>query len=110
MKIPYAIGLLLAGICLAYCENEQPDISCVQIGGNYTHVNIKVQGQLSFHGNLGGVQGSYEYKPWNSFYGGLRVAWKEGNTESSGAHRSLVYTDVQERLGYTYASQRRRWL
>lgn len=116
MKISYVIGVLLAGTCLAYCEDEeadgweQPALSCVQIGGNYTHVNMRVEDQLSFHGNLGGVQASYEYRPWDSFYGGLRVAWKEGNMESSGAKRSLVYIDVQERLGYSYASRCRQWL
>lgn len=114
MKILYSsvfFGiLLLAKICPVYSENEQPNISCLQIGGNYTYVTMKVQGQLSFHGNLGGLQASYEYKPWNRFYGGLRVAWKEGNMESSGAKRSLVYVDVQERLGYSYASDSRKWL
>lgn len=106
----------VAGTCLVYCENEQQpvalkqtNISSAQIGGNYTHVNMKVQGQLSFHGNLGGIQGSYEYRPWDSFYGGLRAAWKEGNTESSGAERSLVYVDVQGRLGYSYTSNCRKW-
>lgn len=109
MKIPYAIGLLVAAACPLYCENACT-VSSLQIGGNYTHVNIKVLGQSSFHGNLGGIQGSYEYKPWNSFYGGLRVAWKEGNTENSGAKRSLLYVDVQERLGYSFASCSERWL
>ena len=110
MKSQYAIGLLLAATSLAYGENEQPNISCFQIGGNYTHVNMKVQGQLSFHGNLGGAQASYDYRPWNSFYGGLKVAWKEGKMKASGAHRSLVYVDVQERFGYSYASPSRKWL
>lgn len=104
------MALLFTATCLAYCENEQPDVSCLQIGGNYSYVNIEVIGQSSFHGNLGGVQGSYEYRPWNSFYGGLRVGWREGNTETAGAERSLLYVDVQERLGYSYASQSRRWL
>ncbi len=116
MKIHHAIALLLAGTSPVFCENEQPaaskqtDVSCLQLGGNYTHVNMKVKGQLSFHGNLGGAQGSYEYRPWNRFYGGARLAWKEGSTESSGAKRSLIYVDAQERLGYTYASHSRKWL
>lgn len=110
MKKRFAIGLLLAATGLLYSENEQSNVSCLQIGGNYTHVNMKVQGQLSFHGNLGGAQASYDYRPWNSFYGGLKVAWKEGRMEASGAHRSLVYVDIQERLGYTYTSNSKKWL
>lgn len=109
MKILSLIAPLLAVTCLAFCKNKQHD-SCIQIGGNYTHVNMEIQDQLSFHGNLGGVQGSYEYRPWNSIYAGLRAAWKEGNTDSNGAERSLIYVDVQERLGYSYAPYSRKWL
>lgn len=103
MKIPFAIGVLLIGTGFAY------DDSRAQIGGNYTYVNLKVQGQ-SFHGNLGGAQGSYEYRPWDSFYGGLRLSWKEGSTECSETRRSLVYIDLQERLGYSYGSCNEKWL
>ncbi len=116
MKIPCAIGILLAGSCSVHCANKPPatpvqsNISCIQVGGNYTYVHMKVKGQQSFHGNLGGLQGSYAYRPWNNFYGALSVGWKEGNMESSGAKRSLVYVDIQERLGYSYASDSKRWL
>lgn len=110
MKIPFVLGLLFAGICFADCEDEQSNISCLQIGGNYTYVHMQVEDQLSFHGHLGGMQGSYEYRPWDSFFGGVRVTWKQGNMESSGAERSLVYIDVQEELGYTYASRCKEWL
>lgn len=104
--IACGIGLLLATTVQADCEincTETCCVSSVQIGVNYTRANIKVEGQSSFDGNLGGIQGSYEYQPWNSFYGGLRVAWKEGKTKNSSADRKLVYIDVQERIGYTYS-------
>lgn len=104
--IAYGIGLLLAATVLADDEGSCTEVcrvSSVQIGANYTRANIKVDGQSSFNGNLGGIQGSYEYKPWNSVYGGLRVAWKEGKTKDSHADRKLVYLDVQERIGYTYS-------
>ena len=101
------------GAIHAHCENHAPkqtNVSCIQIGGNYTHVNLKNNRQPSFHGNLGGMQGSYDYRPWNSFYGGLRVAWKEGEADGSGSDRSFVYVDVQERLGYTLALHDKNWL
>lgn len=111
----FTVGLLLAGTFPAFCEEackpeEQSNISCFQIGANYAHVNIKVLGNLSFHGDLGGMQGSYEYRPWNNFYGGLRAAWREGETEVSDSSRSLIYIDVQERLGYSYVTKCKSWL
>lgn len=116
-KVVQCLGvtaLVLAGSLQAeyewdeYCC-EQCCISNFQIGGNYTRANIKVDDQHSFDGNLGGVQGSYEYRPWNGFYGAVRVAWKEGKTENSHADRRLTYVDAQERIGYTYTSSCYDW-
>lgn len=100
--IACAIGLLLAGSVQGDCEGNCA-VSTVQFGANYTRGNFKVDGQPSFDGNLGGIQGSYEYKPWNGFYGGLRAAWKEGKTKNSFADRKLAYVDVQERIGFTFS-------
>lgn len=103
------MGLLLAGTIHANYETDfsaqcyQCNVSNLQIGGSYTRANIRIDEQPSFHGNLGGIQGSYEYKPWNSVYAGLRAAWKQGKTKNSFARRNLEYVDVQERIGYTYA-------
>lgn len=97
--IACGIGLLLAGTVNAD----------LQIGASYMHANIKVDGQSSFDGNLGGIQASYEYKPWNGLYGGLRATWKEGKTENSKADRKLTYVDVQERIGYTYSPYCNDW-
>lgn len=83
---------------------EQCRVSRLRLGADYTRANMKVDGESAFNGNLGGVQGSYEYKPWNSFYGSLEVAWKQGKTKNSFADRQLAYVDVQERVGYTWAS------
>lgn len=112
MKILCAIGLLTMVFSQAFCETdccayEQEDpcnFSCLQIGGNYTHAHVKTHNHSSFHGNLGGIQGSYEYKPRNNIYGGLKVSWKEGKTETSRAKRHLIYIDAQERLGYTFTT------
>lgn len=106
------IGLLLVGTVHAEYEtnlNEQCTVSRLEIGASYTRANIKIEDQPSFHGNLGGIQASYEYKPWNNIYAGLRAAWKQGTTKNSFADRKLIYVDVQERIGYTYASCCNDW-
>ena len=106
MKIIGLIGALFVSSLHAEYETclcEPSHSSYLQIGGNYAYANIKVDGQPSFHGNLGGVQGSYEYHPLNSIYGGLKAAWRQGTTENSFAERKLTYVDVQERIGYTYS-------
>lgn len=77
--------------------------SRLKVGGNYTHVNLKPHGNPSFRGNLGGAQGLYEYRSANCFYGAAKLDWKEGRTHGDGK-RSLLYIDVQERLGYTFGS------
>lgn len=85
-------------------STETPNIirnSRVQIGANYTYVNMRPQGVSSFSGSLGGLQASYEYKPSNQIYGGVQLTWKEGSMARSPTNRSLLYIDVQEKLGYT---------
>lgn len=77
--------------------------SYFEIGADYTHVNFNPQGNPSFHGNLGGLQGSYEYKSKDNFYAGVNFSWKEGQMHGSAGKRSLLYIDAQERLGYTLA-------
>lgn len=112
IKILGTIGLLLVGAIHTECEAnllDQCRTSSLQVGASYTRANIKIEDEPSFKGNLGGVQGSYEYKPDNNFYGGLRAAWKQGTTKNSFAKRKLVYVDVQERVGYTYASCCNDW-
>lgn len=79
--------------------------SRLEIGGSYTRAHIAILGGPSFNGDLGGALGLYEWCPKNNFYGALRVDWKQGMTKSSLANRWLLYVDVQERLGYTYAIQ-----
>lgn len=112
MKILWACALLTVEDIYSACDTNAPEqcrTSYLQIGASYTHANIKVDSQSTFEGNLGGLQGSYEYKPWNSFYAGLKLAWKEGKTKNSFANRKLVYIDAQERIGYTYASYCNDW-
>lgn len=72
-----------------------------QIGPTYTHASLKIHDQPLFHGSLGGLQASYEYRPWNRFYGGITIDWKQGACQA----RDLIYFDTQERVGYTFASK-----
>jgi len=105
MKIYCLLGLSLVGTIEACCEVE----STLQLGGNYTYADIQVSGQPSFHGNLGGVQGSYELQTSCGFYGALKGAWKTGETKGSFAKRQLTYVDGVERLGYTYIPDCQPW-
>jgi hypothetical protein len=94
--------------------NEQKPVciefnSRLQIGPNYTRVSIHPHGMQSFDGNLGGLQALYEYRPSNRFYGGVKFAWREGDTHGAKGKRSLLYFDVHERLGYTFANEQKDW-
>lgn len=114
MKILSICGLFLMGtihsLQASKIDFSEPcSVSYLQIGANYTRANIKVDGHPSFNGNLGGIDGSYEYKSRNNFYGGLKLSWKQGKTTNSFAERKLTFVDVQERLGYTCTSFCNNW-
>jgi hypothetical protein len=91
--------IVLFSICLSLNAMD----SKIQVGGNYTYALIKPSDEEQSHGSLGGAQAMYEYRPANRFYSGAKLSWKEGDTECSVAKRSLLYIDVQERLGYTFS-------
>jgi len=95
------------------CPEKKPvcwQDSRFEIGANYTYVNLNPQGHRTFKGSLGGIQALYEYRPLNFLYGGAKFTWREGNPKGSLGHRSLLYIDAQERLGYTFACKDNRWL
>lgn len=103
------------GIADTYSDNSAPVVQGFQrndfsyyfeIGGNYTHVDFTPHGNSSFHGNLGGAQGGFEYKPLNCFYQGILTNWKQGHLHGSDGRQQLLYIDVQERFGYTAACHR----
>jgi hypothetical protein len=119
MRLPVALG------CLFFVFNQfqgfanevrnntvaktHTPSSRIQIGPNYTHASIRPHGHTTFNGNLGGAQGIYEYRPANNFYGGAKLAWRQGHTHSQAGSRSLLYADAQERLGYTFACSQNAW-
>ena len=89
---------------------DQRYFSIIELGGNYTHASQKIQGQGLYHGNLGGAQASYEYKAFNDLYLGLFTTYKQGTLDNNLGSRSLLYIDVNERIGYTYATACKRWV
>lgn len=68
-------------------------------GADYTHVSFKPDEHTTLNGDLGGVQGLYEYRGDSGFYAGVTLAWKQGNMYGEAPHRSLLYIDTQERIG-----------
>jgi hypothetical protein len=101
--------VVLLGWIGCFAQTTKPECpkksfsSQVQVGGDYSHVWIKPQGEKTSQGNLGGAQASYEYCPPSRFYGGGQLSWKQGDTHCSNEKRSLLYIDAHERLGYTFA-------
>lgn len=83
--------------------------SRIQIGGNYAYVTMKPDGHRTFHGNLGGMQAIYEYRPMNCFYAAGKFIWRQGDTDGAVGKRSILYFDGQERMGYTFAPDRKDW-
>ncbi len=83
--------------------------SRLKVEGTYNYVQLYPQAHESFHGNLGGIDASYDYRPMNFFYGGAAFSWKQGITKSGHAKRFLLYFDAQEKLGYTFASPCKAW-
>ncbi len=83
--------------------------SRLQIGGNYTYVTLQPHDHRTFHGSLGGMQATYEYRPTNNFYGGGKFTWRQGKTDGAVGERTLLYIDAHERLGYTYAPEKKDW-
>ena len=98
------------------CEMErvQPTMgscnSIVQIGGSYSYVFLEVKGDATFHGSLGGMQASYEFKPKNFLYEALTFSWRQGATDHAAQRRSLLDFDVQERIGYTFSWCGNDWM
>jgi len=75
-----------------------------EFGGNYTYACVQPHKHTTFHGSLGGAQALFEFRPTRKFYGAGKLTWREGSTHSQAGTRSLFYIDLQERLGFTFAS------
>lgn len=103
--------LLLSNLMLAdtTCDDRFAP-HCVDLGANYTRVNMYPKGHASYNGNLGGLQGKYEYKPNNWGYSGVQLAWRQGQLDSVGsAKRDFLDIDTWEHVGYTVGSDEDCW-
>ncbi len=83
--------------------------SSLRLGGSYTYVWITPQNLPTFQGNLGGMQGIYEYRPNNSLYEGVKFAWRQGITHQASNSRFLLDFDTHERIGYTFTAPNCQW-
>lgn len=81
------------------CTCEYP--SRFQVGGSYAYNWITPEGNPTTSGNLGGVQGIYEYRPLGSVYAAAAFHWRAGKTTTTGSSRTLDDFNAQERIGYT---------
>ncbi|QVL57204.1 MAG: hypothetical protein KFB93_07425 [Simkaniaceae bacterium] len=84
-------------------ETPCPPVHHFMIGPNYARGYVKPSGFPSFKGNLGGMQGVYEYKPFDFLYAGARLDWRYGKLHAGDGKRTLLDVDVHERLGYTFS-------
>ena len=78
-----------------------------QMGGNYTYAHISPTNHHSFHGHLGGLQTSFEYKPPNHFYGAGFFSLNQGNIDGLKGSWLFQKIDIQERLGYSWYMPRK---
>jgi hypothetical protein len=84
---------------------SQKESACrVHLGGNYTYMKLKPKNLSSYSGSLGGAQGSFQYLPKNSYYGGLQFLWRLGTLDShSNLKREILDMDTQIRSGYSFS-------
>jgi hypothetical protein len=109
-----AVSLILLA-AVTYAEEkkscaEEKICSYFLIGGEYAYVDFKPDDRSSFQGNLGGAQISYEYRPSNSFYEGVKFNWQQGEMHGTTGTRHLLDFNTQVRIGYTGALKCEKFL
>ncbi|MBP9840940.1 MAG: hypothetical protein KBC64_00765 [Simkaniaceae bacterium] len=82
--------------------------SHLQVGASYTRVKMMPHGNSVFNGDLGGLQGLYEFRTADRIYGGLKLAWRQGPMTGSEGKRTMIDGDIQERIGYTFGCSSHR--
>ncbi len=96
MKFFFLIALL------SFSAVSHANSSHFLVGGNYTYVHFEPKGESSFHGNLGGIQTSYEYKAKNSIYESIKLTYRQGELKGSAGKRAIHDFDGQGNIGYTF--------
>ncbi|MDN3506677.1 MAG: hypothetical protein P0S96_05565 [Simkaniaceae bacterium] len=91
-----SIGLFAGDCCC--CED-----SIVSLGGSYTRSHIDPDGLSDLDGNMGGVQGMYQYRPLCNVYAAIGGYWRAGKNTGSAGTRDLTDAGVHQRIGYTFS-------
>ncbi len=98
------IAILLSIELYAHEKISKPKAnSIVYLGGSYTRSHIKPHGLFDFEGNMGGIQGMYQYRPLRSVYAAIGGFWRSGKNSGNVGTRDLTDAGSHERIGYTFA-------
>ncbi len=93
---------ILAGALLSMGLYAGSD-SITNFGASYTRSSIKPNGFPDLNGNMGGVQGSYQYRPLNKVFVAVSGFWRYGENTGSAGKRDLFDVGIDEKAGYTFA-------
>lgn len=85
------------------CCPPCPKNNWITLGADYTRVHLDPGSQSSYTGNMGGLQGFYEYAPDNDFYGAIRFKYRQGSSSGSDGKRDLLDLNMAEYMGYSWA-------
>jgi hypothetical protein len=98
------IAMLLSIELYAQEKISKPEAnSIVYFGGSYTRSHIKPSGLSDFDGNMGGMQGMYQYRPLRSVYAAIDMFLRSGKNSGKDGTRDLIDAGTHERIGYTFA-------
>ncbi|MCB1072224.1 MAG: hypothetical protein H7A41_06590 [Chlamydiales bacterium] len=77
---------------------------------NYTRVYVKPQGHPTLDGNMGGMEGNFEYIPADFIYAAVGGSWRYGSIDGKDSKRHLLDGEVYERIGYNATFLNKRFL
>lgn len=72
------------------------------VAPQYTYSNVRSPSLNGYHGNLWGIQGEFEYKRRNYFYGNASFEWNDGHLQGRGRHRKWIEAVAQGLAGYSF--------
>ncbi len=91
------------------CPIPYTDFS-VDLDVNYTHVHIKPKGNPSLDGNMGGMEGNFQYIPADFIYAAVGGAWRYGSIDGEDSRRRLLDGEIYQRIGYNATFLEKRFL
>lgn len=103
MKKTLTALLLSCSIVSLYAQDQKSapytDFRCA-LEANYTRVDVKPRKNPSLDGNMGGLEGSFEYIPADFVYAAVGGGFRYGRISGKGSRRDLLDGEVYERIGY----------